>query len=1683
MHRRLRVYGIIIFVATVFHVTSLGTADESETPHQSDPSRTNVEAILSNIRENRSAENLDSVIPDKYSGFADRLFGKAVSASGPDIGYQYGTGNNSGYVESRLPNYEIKLQSRFFTPAEGVDGVLKARAEGGHVIIQFRDLPRDKNQFEAYGISLLSYLPHNSFSAYVPADAYTFLEENSAIRSVVPFEVEDKISLQIRESGVPSSLMNPDGSVRLIVLGFADENKDTVELILASYGAVTSVSKRKNMFALSMPEDQIAQLAAEDAIQWIESGPADNEAQMDAARVTIHADEVQAAPYNLDGSGVTLALWDGGWADRFHDDFAGRIVRGDAGSSTDSHATHVAGIMAGDGALSAGELRGLAGGADIRTYEWPDLNDVNTLDDETEDALDNDAMLSQNSWAMAVSAARGNCSQHGNYSAYSARYDEIISGVLGDEIVVVCAAANEENDGDCPPYPWDHLSPPMATAKNTICVGAVYSDTEEHTCFSSRGPTNDGRLKPDLCAPGDEANDDPDPCLTEDEIRSCIPGDAYGEKGGTSMAAPMVSGTIGLMREQFTALGYGEIDPHTYRTILAMTATDIGNPGPDYSNGHGLMNTQAAIDMIIDNYPNNELIRTDSVVDDEVISYYMSVPPGAGSLRVALGWDDEEGDPAAAVMLVNDLDLYLRSPSTISHYAFGLDPDNPNDNATTGWNPLDNLEVVQVDDPEPGVWEVRVWGWQIPAGNEEFTVVLPYEHIQCGDTIYHDTHLAEDLICSGDGLIIGADDITLYGHDFTISGDGGPSDYGVIFQNVANAAIQDCVINNFRNGIRVYNSDGCTIGAYNIISDCYTGIHYESSDSGIIGANTIYDNSDYGLKIINSNYNDIGIINDIYNSKRGIVFSGGSHGNSMLWNSVHDNSFYGVLSGGGGEYSNQIDGCAFFGNDYGIRYYNAGIGNHIDDCNIYENNYGLQAYGSSDFTIDDSDIYDNTEYGLRFDSNTSGIVVTNCTVCDNLTDIIDYASNSGNMNSCTVVSNWEDDGQGIGCDWQCDGCRQPEDGMEITENTTLCPGDYYIPDVDGQPGVVRVVASDVSVTATGVVITGDEDGTGYYTTQNGVSFIGGTAINYNHGFKLSVASACSLFTCTALTSDANGFFFSGTTNNRIYDCLARGNGSYGFSCGGGSGNEFTGCVSENNNVGFYFASSPSNLVYNSDISGNSQGLFVYNSNSNLFWFNRFTSNDTHAIETPAGILNFWNTDTGNLWDDFADNEGFPYTYVISGDGDGVDYHPIGAYITVKADGTGDYPTIQDAIDAAQNGNVIVLNDGVFTGYRNRDLNFYGKEIIVQSLSGDPETCIIDCEGSPTNLHRCVLFTTGEGPGTVLQGVTLTNTYVSYAYLGGTIVCNNSSPTINNCIISNGLALSGGGLYCVNSSPTVTDCTFINNSANFGGAVNMDIGGESTFDHVTFTSNHANDSGGALFIREDCVLNLNNCTLVDNDAPIAGAVYIDNPGNCYLNADNSIFYGNNNGAIYCSIPGHVELACCDLAGNVGGDYGTGIEAMEGVNGNISLVPLFCDPGNGIFTLRENSPCAPFSDPNPECDLIGAWPVGCEALSSVPDEPLAPVSVFLSPCRPNPSSAGTRISYGVSVREGNSPVSLKVYDPSGHLMRTLVDQTQRQGYYNVEWRGFDDSGKQVPGGVYFYQLIVDGNRLSKRVILLR
>ncbi len=129
------------------------------------------------------------------------------------------------------------------------------------------------------------------------------------------------------------------------------------------------------------------------------------------------------------------------------------------------------------------------------------------------------------------------------------------------------------------------------------------------------------------------------------------------------------------------------------------------------------------------------------------------------------------------------------------------------------------------------------------------------------------------------------------------------------------------------------------------------------------------------------------------------------------------------------------------------------------------------------------------------------------------------------------------------------------------------------------------------------------------------------------------------------------------------------------------------------------------------------------------------------------------------------------------------------------DGSAEHPfdAIQEAINAAVNGDQVVVADGTYTGYGNRDLDFCGKAITVRSENG-PDNCVIDCEGGPDDWHWGFYFCNNESGTTVLNGLTITN---GYADCGAGIYCQGgASPTIINCIIArNGALSSAGGIYC------------------------------------------------------------------------------------------------------------------------------------------------------------------------------------------------------------------------------------------------------------------------------------------------
>jgi predicted outer membrane repeat protein len=343
---------------------------------------------------------------------------------------------------------------------------------------------------------------------------------------------------------------------------------------------------------------------------------------------------------------------------------------------------------------------------------------------------------------------------------------------------------------------------------------------------------------------------------------------------------------------------------------------------------------------------------------------------------------------------------------------------------------------------------------------------------------------------------------------------------------------------------------------------------------------------------------------------------------------------------------------------------------------------------------------------------------------------------------------------------------------------------------------------------------------------------------------------------------------------------------------------------------------------------------------------------------------------------------------------------------IEPDGSGDFPTIQEAIDAVVDGDVIELADGVFTGEGNRDLDLLGRAITIRSRSGDPESCIINCEGSESEPHRGLIFQSGEGAGTVLEGLTITGGHAAgedpqdrgggilllghsspairkavfranSAAGGGGAAClgSDTSPAFVECVFESNAAGVGGGLYCRGASPSLSTCAFIGNTAiGSGGGISSSTS-QWILEYCTFIENVAETAGALLSVWESGTMS--HCTIVSNTAEYGGALYFDLAGQRTIM--NTIMVENQGGSAFDGHCSGAAFLCCDIYGNPGGDWVGCIADQLGMNGNLSDDPLFCDSENDDFSLRENSLCAP--ENNPECGLIGAWPVGCEGPTAI------------------------------------------------------------------------------------------------------
>jgi hypothetical protein len=496
------------------------------------------------------------------------------------------------------------------------------------------------------------------------------------------------------------------------------------------------------------------------------------------AAISTAAGQVRhTAPFSADGSGVTVGVWDGDAVMTTHPELDGRVAYMDtAPYRSGYHATHVGGTIGATGIVA--NAKGMVPASRMDSYEWNnDIAEMNaraaSYPGETNKIyLSNHSYGTVGGWTRGLNGSPNYCwpswltwgdgavdYRLGQYDVGAIAYDQVVYDA--PYYLPFVAAGNDRSDnpangetvyylkpqgpvvGKWTAVSYDDTKHPLgdgvykggydnisaeATAKNIMTVGAVNDAVSggvraianaTMSSFSSWGPADDGRIKPDIVANGVG-------------LYSCW--NNYNNYGnyytisGTSMATPNACGSAALLVDYFgRRFPGGAMRASTLKGLIIHTADDLGNPGPDYAYGWGLMNTLAAAELIKDYADGNSVRMAESRLSAtnafELFTYHSD---GLNPIRATLCWTDPPG-PAQTThdsrtpVLINDLDLSIVGPDG-TYYPYRMDYDHPASNATaTAENDVDNVEQVYIATPAAG----------------EYTVVVDYDGVlQDGEQHY-----------------------------------------------------------------------------------------------------------------------------------------------------------------------------------------------------------------------------------------------------------------------------------------------------------------------------------------------------------------------------------------------------------------------------------------------------------------------------------------------------------------------------------------------------------------------------------------------------------------------------------------------------------------------------------------------------------------------------------------------------------------------------------------------------------------------------------------------------------------------------------------------------------------------------------------------------------------------------------
>jgi len=431
---------------------------------------------------------------------------------------------------------------------------------------------------------------------------------------------------------------------------------------------------------------------------------------------------------NLRGQGMTVGMWEVGYPRKAHVELSGRIADGsqtDGGSFQSNqantvnsrHATHVAGTLIGSGSHTP-DARGIAYAANLRAFDA-----FNDDSEGVQEAAVNAMLVSNHSYGIPWESVQGQPWLPGTYTIESRIWDDIT--FFTPYWQPVFAAGNDRHRN---PATRDDLLG-NANSKNPIVVAAVnslpingYSGPQSVmiTDFSSVGPTNDRRIKPDISAKGYEV-------LSSTSTNNS--NTAHELMDGTSMASPAVAGVLILLQEYFESLNEDQfMRAATIKGLVLNTADETGNfPGPDYRYGWGLINAEKAAQMI--NVRNQQSIIDELTLTQGQTYTRQITATGTKPLKATISWTDRPGPASSSTnttpVLVNNLNMRIIKSGEADHLPWRLDSSNLQGPAIRGINNVDNVETIEIPNAS-GVYTIEITngGNPLVGGLQNFSLIV-----------------------------------------------------------------------------------------------------------------------------------------------------------------------------------------------------------------------------------------------------------------------------------------------------------------------------------------------------------------------------------------------------------------------------------------------------------------------------------------------------------------------------------------------------------------------------------------------------------------------------------------------------------------------------------------------------------------------------------------------------------------------------------------------------------------------------------------------------------------------------------------------------------------------------------------------------------------------------------------------